>query len=106
MGLFSSGKSKSTTTSYLPVQKQIMESFLPDVYGEVQGGPNVYPGQRVAGLTGTQQGLLGGLGAWSQYLTPTTGGAMYGQTGGGPVGHPRRRDGGRALHGGVRQPAL
>jgi hypothetical protein len=82
MGLFSSGKSKSTTTSYLPVQKQIMESFLPDVYGEVQGGPNVYPGQRVAGLTGTQQGLLGGLGAWSQYLQPTTGGEMYGQTGG------------------------
>lgn len=78
---FGSQKSSQTSQSYLPQQATWMKNML-ETYGAGVGqGQTSYGGERVAGLTQTQQNLLGSLGNWSQYLQPTTGGAMYGQTG-------------------------
>ncbi len=78
---FGSQKYSQKSQSYLPEQATWMKNML-ETYGAGVGqGQTSYGGERVAGLTQTQQNLLGSLGNWSQYLQPTTGGAMYGQTG-------------------------
>lgn len=84
MGLgnfFSSGGSNQKSTSYLPEQATWMRNLLSTYGAGVGQGQESYGGARVAPLTSAQQGLLGSLGGWSQYLTPTTGGQTYGQTG-------------------------
>lgn len=78
---FGSSSSSSKSQSFLPEQATWMRNLLGTYGPEVGQGQQSYAGARVAPLTGTQQGLLGGLRGWSQYLYPTTGGSMYGQTG-------------------------
>lgn len=78
---YSQSKQSQKSQSFLPEQATWMKNLL-SLYGpEVGTGQESYGGTRVAPLTSTQQGMLGSLGGWSQYLTPTTDGAMYGQTG-------------------------
>ena len=76
-----SKKSSEKSQSFLPEQATWMKNLLSTYGAGVGQGQQSYGGTRVAGLTGAQQGLLGGLGGWAQYLTPTTGGQTYGQTG-------------------------
>jgi len=78
---FSSGGQESKGTNYLPQQATWLKNLLATYGSQVGQGQNVYSGDRVAGLTDAQQGILGSLGNWSQYLQPTTGSALYGQTG-------------------------
>lgn len=78
---FGTKKSSEKSQSFLPEQATWMKNLLSTYGSQVGQGQESYGGTRVAPLTGTQQGLLGGLGSWAQYLTPTTGGQTYGQTG-------------------------
>ncbi|MBN2130305.1 MAG: hypothetical protein JW741_12455 [Sedimentisphaerales bacterium] len=78
---FGTKKSSEKSQSYLPEQADWMKNLLSLYGGQVGAGQTSYEGDRVAGLTQNQQNLLGSLGNWAQYLQPTTGGAMYGQTG-------------------------
>lgn len=77
-----SSKSKSASTSYLPVQADWLKQILP-MYGAQAGqGQNVYQGQRVAGMTPQQQEALN-VGGWANYLNPNAlaTSPQYGQTG-------------------------
>jgi hypothetical protein len=78
---FGSKKSSEKSQSFLPEQATWMRNLLSTYGSQVGQGQQSYGGDRVANLTGAQQNLLGSVGNWSQYLTPTTGGATYGQTG-------------------------
>jgi hypothetical protein len=87
MGLsnfFSSGGSKSSSlsTSYLPEQAAGLKEALA-LYLEQLGQNAVYPGTRVAPLTGTQQGVLGQAPNFlSSFGTPTTAQTpLFGETG-------------------------
>lgn len=78
---FGQKKSSEKSQSFLPEQATWMKNLLSTYGSQVGQGQESYAGDRVAGLTGTQQNLLGSLGDWAQYLTPTTGGQTYAQTG-------------------------
>ena len=85
---FGGGKSEQQSSSFLPEQSEQLKRAL-SVYGEQLGkNPNVYPGQRVADLTGLQTGALGAapnfLGAFG---TPQT------------VGQPLSAETGKAITG-------
>jgi hypothetical protein len=76
-----SSKSSSKSQSFLNEQATWLKDLLSTYGSGVGQGQTSFSGDRVANLTGTQQNLLGSLGNWSQYLTPTTGGQTYGETG-------------------------
>lgn len=76
-----SSKSSSSSRSYLPEQASWLKSVLGTYGGQVGQGQQSYEGVRVAPLTTQQQGLLGSVGDWSKYLTPTTTSPLYAQTG-------------------------
>jgi len=76
------GGSKTTTSSpYTPEQQDWISKAL-ELYGPTLGqGANVYPGERVAGFTDTQQGTLGSLGSFADYFGGGGEMPMYAQTG-------------------------
>jgi hypothetical protein len=87
MGLsnfFSTGGSKSKSSSYRPKQGQWLDQAI-DLYGSQLGqNTNVYQGDRVAGLTGLQSGALGGAKNFLSAFSTPRGEAetpLFGETG-------------------------
>ena len=83
MGCMDSGKSKSTSTSYIPAQKKGLEtlisSYLPELFGgDVMTG---YGGDRVAEFTPTQKAALGGTEGLLDKFSPDAPYPMFGETG-------------------------
>lgn len=84
MGLsnfFGGGGTTTKSYSYLPVQATWLKNMLGQYGPQVGEGQPSYPGQRVAPLTGTQQGALKNVGGWEQYLNPANQMPMFNQTG-------------------------
>lgn len=81
MGCFSASEQKTSSESKTSAQKKAIDAALGQVPGGFEGygsylgqGMNVYPGQRVAPMTGTQTDVLGQLpdfaSAFGDFLQP------------------------------------